>query len=115
MTTTTSITVMFTAPGFHRWPDAEGEQTFLAYPHRHLFYVTLSLTVFHNDREVEFHAFLNTARSRWVEQLGAQSCEDVARTYSDWMQREYPDRWYQVSVFEDNEVGATVTVTPTDD
>jgi hypothetical protein len=40
--------------GFHRWPDAPDEVSFLRDRHRHMFHVLAFFKVTHEDRQLEF-------------------------------------------------------------
>lgn len=108
-----TIFVRFQVPGFHRWPCAtthEGRE-YLAAKHRHLFHVEVRMAVEHDDREVEFHDLLDTARALFPGgDMGARSCEHMARELGNEIARIY-GRAVEVSVVEDGEVGAVV-VTP---
>jgi hypothetical protein len=105
--------------GFHSWPDAPGHRDYLAQPHRHLFHVRASLSVTHDDRDVEFHDLLavvvracvtlGTARGG-ARYLGAMSCEHVARRIVEALAVAWPGRLIEVDVSEDGEAGATVTL-----
>jgi hypothetical protein len=53
----TSAIVRFQVPGFHCWQGATGDRAYLADRHRHLFHVEAKISIFQNDREVEFHGF----------------------------------------------------------
>ena len=113
-----TITVRWTQPGFHCWPEAEGERDYLSDRHRHLFLFDLSMPVGHNDREVEFHDLLDHAR-QWAEdcsyngvaQLGRLSCEDIALQVGEHVAERWP-RPMTIAVFEDGECGATVHMIP---
>jgi hypothetical protein len=109
-----TVTVRWEQVGFHCWPEAAGVRQYLSTRHRHKFFFTLTVDVFHNDREIEFHDLLDFAKGIIIEQeLGRQSCEDLATTIIDAVVAKYPQtattRTIRVSVFEDNEVGATLT------
>jgi hypothetical protein len=111
------ITVRFIEPGFHRWPGATEERAYLADRHRHLFYVAVTVEVDHDDREIEFHDLLEVARAMYRRmgngdgEYGSMSCEAMARQLGQALAELY-SRPFEVSVYEDNEVGATVTVQP---
>jgi hypothetical protein len=65
----------------------------------------------HDDREVEFHDLLDFAREHFPGgELGAQSCEMLARCLGMKIARRF-QRAVEVTVSEDNEVGALV-ITP---
>jgi hypothetical protein len=105
-----TVTVRFTREGWHCWPEADGVRDYLASRHRHLFYYEVTISVNHNDREVEFHDLLEFARESAVQgELGRRSCEDMAEVVLEAISQKWKDRQYKVSVFEDNEVGATIT------
>ncbi len=107
---TRSITVRWTYEGWHKWPEAHSERNYLADSHRHLFYVELTVEVQHNDREVEFHDLLTYAKGLLPsgEDFGRKSCEDMANEILEYVNLKYPDRNMLCSVWEDNEVGATI-------
>ena len=109
-----TITVRWTEPGFHCWPEAEGERAYLAQRHRHLFHIEVSMPVEHNDREVEFHDLLDHARSWRTDgpERGRWSCEDIAREIDLHVRARWPGRTITVAVFEDGECGATITTVP---
>ena len=105
------IIVRFTSEGWHHYPDAPMERAYLAYLHRHLFHVEASIEVLHDDREIEFHDFLDFCRAAFpTGRLGAQSCEMLARDLANKITLQWSDRRVIVSVFEDGEVGARVSV-----
>jgi len=67
--------------------------------------------VFEDDREVEFHDFLDFCKAEFMGgQLAGFSCEHLARGLGTKITRAYVGRRVMVSVFEDNEVGARVTL-----
>lgn len=102
--------VRFQVPGFHCWQGATGDRAYLAARHRHLFHVEAKLEVFHQDREVEFHDLLDFCRASFPGgELGGVSCEQMAINLLGAIAQKYPNRWAQVGVFEDGEVGAEVT------
>ena len=105
-----TVTVRFTKEGWHNWPEAEGVRDYLASRHRHLFYYELTVSVGHNDREIEFHDLLEFASHAAVAgELGRRSCEDMAEVILKAVRDKYPERTYACTVWEDNEVGATIT------
>jgi hypothetical protein len=116
--TDATIFVRFIAPGFHCWTGApEGERSYLADRHRHLFHVEVRMKVAHDDREVEFHDLLDEARAIFTEDLshdsdyGSQSCEMLGRTLGKHLAMQYK-RPVTVIVSEDGECGAQVEVIP---
>lgn len=111
----TSIWVKFTRHGIHRYPNAPEEVAYLRDPHRHLFYFKASITVFHNDREIEFHMFQNWLLSLFdtgVLQLDYKSCEMIAKELLTEITTKYDcsNRDVSVEVSEDDECGAVVTM-----
>lgn len=95
--------------GWHAWPAAPEPRAYLATPHRHLFKVLVELEVFHDDREIEFHDLLDFVRSLLPgPNLGAQSCEMMAKSLGHSIRSRWPGRDCLVSVSEDGEVGARV-------
>ncbi len=93
--------------GWHAWPDAPEPRAYLASPHRHLFKVLVELEVFHDDREIEFHDLLDFVRSQLPgPDLGARSCEMMAKALGHSILARFPGRDVLVSVSEDGEVGA---------
>lgn len=102
------ITVRFREEGWHHWPGATGTREYLAHDHRHMFHVEASMTVGGDDREVEFHDFMDFCRLKFPGgQMGGKSCESMARDLVGAICGHY-QRACTVKVFEDGEVGATV-------
>ena len=107
------IKVSFQKEGIHKYPGAKklpGVE-FLQYPHRHLFYFYVTLSVVHNDRDVEFILFKRELENLFKEnilQLDYRSCEMIAEDLLNYIEVNYPHRYIQVEVFEDNENGAIV-------
>lgn len=106
------ITVKLELAGWHSWPSAPAHRAYLASLHRHLFHVTATVRVFHDDRDVEFHdlsdevaAWWGDATSRW----DRGSCEQMARSLHVLLTDRYgTEREVVVSVGEDGEAWATV-------
>jgi len=121
-----SIWVTFTKEGVHRYPAAledpklaTGEWddvSFLGYPHRHIFHFRVRIEVFHNDRDIEFIQF-----KRWLQRLYEEvehstavldldykSCEMIADDLYTQISAEYPGRFVEISVAEDNENGCLI-------
>jgi hypothetical protein len=104
------IVVRFTVEGWHRWPDAPPPRAYLAARHRHVFHVEAGLEVYADDREIEFHDFLDFCRAALPGgEFGGQSCEHLARALLEKITRRYPGRRVLIGIFEDGEVGARVT------
>jgi len=120
--TTCLIRMRVSIPGTHCWPDASCGAQILAHEHRHVFYVTVTKTVPHMDRESEF--FAEQARiyaelhkhGEMVEGLmrfGSQSCEQLATNILlglndlSWQEESFA-AYRSVIVSEDNENEAEV-------
>lgn len=113
---TTYVTSTFTVPGFHEWHGAPPPRGYLAFPHRHLFHVSISVHVNHDDRDVEFHDLADWGKQvlhsnyefrSWAFHFGGQSCEAIARRLMDAAEVfGYPVK--SVTVSEDGEFSATV-------
>lgn len=113
------IFVTFQKAGIHYYPQAKDEPSladvsYLGSPHRHLFKFKVTIEVFHNDRELEFHQLLNWCESLYqdkVLELNGKSCEMIAEDLIDaiigrW--DEQGSRKITVEVSEDGECGAVV-------
>lgn len=105
-------------PGFHRWPDAPPNRTYLAAKHRHLFHVTATVEVGHSNREVEFHDLHDIIRTWWggtdlgIRDWGTASCEVMARELLDHLSDDHDLTPVRVEVSEDGEAGAIVESGP---
>ncbi len=104
MFTNVIITTQFEA--IHAWYDCPYDDvSYLRYPHRHIFYVTMKFNVSNDsDRELEFIRLKNKINyfieNNWRNNdLGYMSCEDICRKLMVLFGPVY------VSVFEDNENG----------
>ena len=115
------IFVKFQKEGIHCYPAAatdlllatgdEYDVSFLASPHRHLFYFKVYIEVVHSDRDIEFIQF-----KRWLESLygngtlalNNKSCEMIAIDLYNAISNLYPNRDIKISVSEDNENGAFI-------
>lgn len=116
MTTTMRkfIYVKFQREGIHRYPDAAinpklQDVAFLGNDHRHIFHFKVTISVEHNDREIEFIQFKRWLESLYTDdvlQLDFKSCEMLAEALIDKISDRYPNRVYMVDVSEDNENGA---------
>jgi hypothetical protein len=89
--------------GYHCWPDAPEEVSFLRSLHRHLFFVELEF-ITTEDRQLEFFIMKRKVtqflQATWHEKdLGSTSCEVMAHALSDFFEATI------VRVFEDNENG----------
>lgn len=113
---TTKVWVTFQRKGIHRYPAAATEEIlkdvdYLGYPHRHLFKFKVSIDVFHNDRDIEFHQFLNWLESLYDEgtlALDYRSCEMISDDLAAKINDKFPNREVTIDVSEDGEVGSYV-------
>ena len=91
--------------GIHCWINAPEEVYYLRTPHRHDFYVTCEIEVYHNDRELEFFTILHkleTFISKNIKDLPlTTSCEEYASFIFSFLREEYGDRQMSVEVSED--------------
>ena len=119
------IWVTFQKEGVHLYPAAKDDPalatggwddvSFLGVAHRHIFHFRIAIDVFHDDRDIEFIQF-----KRWLESLYAsdilelnhRSCEMIAEELAQEIHNKYPGRSITISVAEDNENGATMTLNP---
>lgn len=108
-----AIKVQNNFEGFHAWPKAPKEVDFLRNKHRHIFYVTATIEVLHNDRELEFfivQRFIKKIIETKI--LGKpelrRSCEDIAETILDYLEAKYRGRMISVEVSEDRENSSVV-------
>ena len=108
------IWVTFQRAGIHRFDRAAQlpgyDVSYLAKEHRHLFKFKVSIEVFHDDREIEFHQFLNyleTSIDQGTLVLDNKSCEMIADDIAWLVQQKYNARVRQftVEVSEDGECG----------
>lgn len=110
------IWVTFRKAGLHFYP-AAGTQGledvgYLAHPHRHLFHFKVSVQVFHDDRDIEFHQLLNYLEANvTTESLNHKSCEMIANDVYDLIEAKHRHpfncRKVVVEVSEDGECGVT--------
>jgi hypothetical protein len=109
------IWVTFQKKGLHKYPQAATEETladvsYLGSIHRHLFKFKVSIEVFHDDRELEFHQFLNWLESLYEEStlsLDFMSCEMIADKLWAEISKKFPGRNGVIEVSEDGECGVT--------
>ena len=112
----TSIWVTFARHGIHCYPEAPFEVAYLRQPHRHLFQFKVSMPVFHDDREVEFHMLQNWIARQYetgVLNFDYKSCEMLAHELASALVDKYA-RSITVEVSEDGECGAVVSLTVVD-
>jgi hypothetical protein len=112
------IWVSFRKEGIHMYPAAATDPklatgdmydvSFLGTPHRHIFHFKVYITVWHDDRDIEFIQF-----KRWLEkcyadgtlELNHKSCEMIARELNKTIKARYPGRETWIDVSEDGENG----------
>lgn len=115
-TTKTWIHVKTLFEGFHHWKDAPDEVAFLKNLHRHLFHVKASITVGHDDRELEFF-MVKRVMDEYLDFMLKEkknivgSCEMVATDLIYYLRIKYgDDRDYRVEVSEDGENSASIEI-----
>lgn len=113
------IWVTFQKYGIHNYPSAPEDVSYLRHPHRHLFKFKVTISVEHDDREIEFHQLLNYCLSLYNENIlvcAYKSCEMLAEELLKSLVVKYEtdalSRSYEVEVSEDGECGAIVTYAP---
>ena len=107
------IWVTFQKEGIHKYPAALTEPklsdvSFLGYPHRHIFHFCVSISVNHDDRDIEFIQFKRWLLSLYegTLELDYKSCEMICDALAEQILQKYPGRRLFISVSEDNENGA---------
>lgn len=107
------IWVTFQKAGFHYYPAAAIETSlsdvsYLGNKHRHLFKFKVTLSVTHNDRDVEFHQLLNFCESLFESgsvDIDSKSVEMLADDLYRHLIVRYPGRDIEIEVSEDGECG----------
>ncbi|QRE00068.1 hypothetical protein [Burkholderia phage BCSR5] len=107
------IYVTFQRKGYHFYPNAPEDVAYLRDRHRHLFKFRIQIEVHHDNREIEFHQFLNMVEG-WYEdgtlELNHKSCEmiadDLAKRLDQHYQGDRVKRDLIIEVSEDGECGA---------
>jgi hypothetical protein len=106
----TLIVVKSQFEGIHSWDKCPHDDvSFLRWPHRHIFHVTLKIEVSHDDRELEFIRVkreLEEYLKLFPLDLKSTSCEMLAKEIGMYLTPMFPV--YMVSVFEDEENGSEV-------
>ena len=116
------IWVTFRKEGIHRYPAAatdsalctagEYDVSFLASPHRHIFWFKVWIDVFHSNRDLEFIQFkrwLESLYSKDILQLDFKSVEMIADDLYIQIADRYPDRNVVIEVSEDGENGCSIS------
>lgn len=115
-----NIWVTFQKAGFHRYPAAEtdpqlNDVKYLGSVHRHLFKFKVSIQIFHNDRELEFHQFLNYCESLFSSgtlDIDYKSVEMLAEDLYSHIGKRYPGRHVTIDISEDGEAGCCLEFDP---
>jgi hypothetical protein len=109
------IWVTFQRKGFHYYPQAKTEEnlsdvSYLGDRHRHLFKFKVTIEVFHDDRELEFHQFLNYVESLFDTSIdiNGKSVEMRADDLHSDISATYPGRDMTIEISEDGECGCTI-------
>lgn len=114
---TRKIKVSFQKEGIHRYPAAGVDPklspvAFLAYPHRHIFHFYVTVSVVHNDRDIEFIMLKRELEALYTSgtmECDYKSCEMLAEELIDYLVSHYPNRTISVEVYEDDENGAILS------
>ena len=112
MITNRRIWVTFRRKGLHYYSTAPEDVGYLRNLHRHLFLFKVTIGVHHNDREIEFHQFLNWCEEQYtsgVLSLDHKSCEMIAEELIALIDTRFPGRSGSVEVAEDGECGAIIS------
>lgn len=95
----------------HCWKNAPEEVSFLRNLHRHIFYVTVKMEVFHNDRDIEFfmlkndiNKIIDDSKKTWLQTI---SCEQMGLDIINKLKQKY-NRNICIKISEDNENSAIV-------
>jgi len=110
------IWVTFQKVGYHRYPDAGTDHNladvqYLANKHRHLFKFKISIETWHDNRELEFHQFLNYCESLFeskIIDIDFKSVEMLAVDLHGQISKKYPGRDMIIEISEDGECGCTM-------
>jgi hypothetical protein len=115
------IWVTFRKEGMHRYPAAatdpnlctagEYDVSFLASPHRHVFWFKVWIDVWHSNRDLEFIQFkrwLESLYSKDILELDFKSCEMIADDLYVQIAARYPERAVWIEVAEDGENGCLI-------
>lgn len=108
-----SIVVVFAMPGFHCYPEAPEDVSFLRDRHRHLFHFRSYFRVSHNNRDLEYFQQAAKVKKVLAEEFGEpcefnhMSCEMIA----SWLLCRFEqEACYKVEVSEDGENGSIVEI-----
>lgn len=117
MTPRTFITANLTVPGLHHWPGAHDSRAYLRDLHRHLFHISVTIPVAHNERDTEFHDLAEIIRRlvtleiatdfrHDVLHFGARSCESLAGQLGELLQEVHGITPHRIVWSEDGEFSA---------
>lgn len=121
--TKATIIIVFVLEGFHHFPDAPEEVSFLRSRHRHLFHFKLHFDVSHDNRQLEFFIVRKQAIEAITRvwggehgrvsnatplEFGDMSCEMIARAILNDVFIANATDPFKVEVWEDGENGAIV-------
>lgn len=99
------ITTQF--EGFHKYPNAPNEVSFLRNKHRHIFKLKIWIEVFHNERDIEFILFkrqIDTLINN--SDMNDASCEQISDYIYNKLKLVYSNRNIRIEVSEDGENGS---------
>ena len=113
------ISIKTNIEGFHFWKNAPKEVGFLKYPHRHIFYFHVAISVLHDDRELEFFIFKKFINDCidfiWIEhglnlwnKCDEMSCEMISNELAKMINKKYSKRDIVIRVSEDDENGSFI-------
>jgi len=101
------VWITFSFEGFHCYPYAPEEVSFLRYTHRHIFHAKVYLEVFHEDRDIEFIEFKHFCEGVIkTTNFNNMSCEMISDNLHLKIHTQYPNRKIIIEVSEDNENGS---------
>ena len=110
------IWVTFQKVGYHYYPAAADEPNladvcYLGNKHRHLFKFKVQIEIFHGDREIEFHQFLNYCESLFESQVDIdyKSVEMLSDDLYVAIAEKYPMRNMVIDISEDGECGCSIS------
>jgi len=110
------IWVTFQKVGYHYYPAAADEPnladvSYLGNKHRHLFKFKVQIEIFHDDREIEFHQFLNYCESLFESRVDIdyKSVEMLSDDLYVAIAEKYPMRNMVIDISEDGECGCSIS------
>lgn len=108
----TFIKVRWDFVGFHKYKDAPNQVGFLQNVHRHKFFCSAKIEVFHEERELEFFIVQEDLKSNFSDgNMDGKSCETMCMMILAYLGTKYGrNRKYEVEVSEDGENSAIVEV-----